>query len=245
MSKNDHERVDRGEMTFPGRWVGGVAMIIGPLMLLTGVVLRLPFHFFFPQQLVAFAEHPTLIKTGYSAFIAGNVLMWPAIMEIARRISTKRPYWALWGGCFVIFGLFARTFHAGVDHMAFQLVRELGVESATRVVADSYGAYHIFSALNPAIMLGWIILAIGAYRSNTLNLLRSVALGLMSALPLGVLKGSTTLSVVATVGLCIALIPLGFHTLRAGPTPSWPKALSWSIGVVLIVAVFIFVGRQG
>ncbi|MFF1342808.1 hypothetical protein ACFVYT_33870 [Streptomyces sp. NPDC058290] len=43
--------VDRsGEAPLPGRWVGGVALAIAPLLLAAGVLLRLPFHFFFPAS---------------------------------------------------------------------------------------------------------------------------------------------------------------------------------------------------
>src|SRR5262249_44906794 len=57
---------------FPGRWVSGVSMVLAPLLLLTGIVLRLQFHFFFPQQLTAFNEHPALITASYNLFLAGN-----------------------------------------------------------------------------------------------------------------------------------------------------------------------------
>ncbi|HXE61953.1 MAG TPA: hypothetical protein VN519_00340 [Bryobacteraceae bacterium] len=41
------------EQIFPDRWVGGVSMVLAPALLLTGVLLRIRFHFFFPQQLQA------------------------------------------------------------------------------------------------------------------------------------------------------------------------------------------------
>ncbi len=189
-------------------------MVLGPLFLLTGVLLRIRYHFFFPQQLAAFEQAPALITASYSAFVVGNVLMWPAVVTLARLIAVKCPGWALWGGTLAMFGLFARTFHAGVDHLAFQLVRVQNLKSATQAVADSYGAFHIFHYVSFAILFGWIVLAIGAYRSGTLGLPRSLGLGLMSALMIGVLKGSTASSVTATAGLAVALVPLGVALLR-------------------------------
>lgn len=41
--------VDRME-AFPGRWVGGVAMVLGPLLMLAGALLRVRFDFFFPHS---------------------------------------------------------------------------------------------------------------------------------------------------------------------------------------------------
>jgi hypothetical protein len=232
-------------LTFPGRWVGGIALILGPLLLLTGVMLRLRFHFFFPEQLAAYQAHPFLMDASYCTFAAGNVLMWPAVLTLTGLIAAKRAGWALWGGIFAISGLFARTFHAGVDHLAFQLVRVQNLDLATKSVADSYGVFHIFSTFNLAIMLGWVVLAIGAYLSGTLPMPRSIALALMSALPLGVLKGTTPFSIVATVGLCAVLVPLGVKVLGAGPMPSLRSALGWLIAVAAVGYVFFFFGQQG
>ncbi|HZF39795.1 MAG TPA: hypothetical protein VE715_13290 [Blastocatellia bacterium] len=230
---------------FPGRWVGGIAMILGPILLLVGALLRIQFHYFFPQQLAAFAEHPTLMVTAYSAFLAGNILLWPAIVTLARLIGAKRPGWAVWGGAFVIFGLFARAFHAGIDHLAFQMVRVQGLELATKTAAGSYGAFHIVSILTPLILFGWIALAIGAYLSRTLGLFRSIALGLMSALMIGVLKGSSLVSVVAIGGLCVALVPLGVKVLREGPKPSYRTILGWSVLMIGLVIILFFLGQAG
>jgi hypothetical protein len=230
---------------FPGRWVGGISLVLGPLLLLTGVLLRIQFHFFFPQQLEAAQAHPTLMLAAYSAFLAGNIVVWPGIVTLARLIGAARPGWAKWGGTLAIFGLFARTFHAGVDHLAFQLVRIQGVETATQVVGDSYGAFHIVKMLNAAIMFGWFFLAIGAYRSGTLGLLRSVALGLMGALMMGVLKGSSAVSVVATAGLCVALVPLGFQVLRDGPRPAPRAVLGYALLVIAGLTVMFLLSQAG
>ncbi|WP_247739329.1 hypothetical protein [Bacillus sp. 165] len=166
-------------------------------------------------------------------------------MTLIRLISINKPNWAFWGGTFAIFGLFARAFHAGIDHLAFQLVRIQGLEETTKSIADSYGAFHIFHTFSPAILFGWIILAIGAYLSKTLGLLRSVSLGLMSALPLGVLKGTTPFSVIATVGLCIAFVPLGCKVIGDGPVPSLRNLITWFLLITVLGILFFFIGQAG
>ena len=140
---------------FPGRWIGAVSLILSPLLLLAATLLRLPFHFFFPQQLQAFDQYPIWMQTAYSLFLAGNLLLWPAILTLTHLIGKVKPAWAIWGGTMVMLGLFARTFHAGIDHMAFQLVDILHLQAATKVVASSYGAFHIVSALSACIYL-WL-----------------------------------------------------------------------------------------
>ena len=220
-------------------------MVLAPVLLLIGVLLRIQFHFFFPQQLAAFKERPTLIAAAYNFFLAGNIALWPAIATLARLIGRTKPGWAVWGSSFVMFGLFARTFHAGADFMAVQMVRVLDVEVATKAVAGSYGAFHIVSSLNGAILFGWIVLAIGTYLSGTLGLIRSIALGLMSALMMGVLKGSSLTSVLATAGLCVALVPLGVAILRAPPTPHLRTVLGWAVLLTGIIAALFFLGQLG
>jgi hypothetical protein len=239
---NDNQKIIN---LFPGRWLGGITMILGPLLLLIGVTSRFQFNFFFPQQLEAFHENPTLLTLSYSSFLAGNILMWPAIITLINLISIKSPRFALWGGIFAIFGLFARTFHAGIDHLAFQIVRFENIDLATEIVANSYGAFHIIRALNLYIMVGWIILAIGVYRSKIMNIFNSIAFGLMAALPLGVLKGTTTFSIIATIGLCVALIPLGVRVIMSESMPSLKTGIRTFVLISLLLLIFTFVGFMG
>ena len=230
---------------FPGPWIGGITMVLAPLLLLTGVLLRIRYNFFFPHQLQAHKENPTLMFSAYSFFLAGNILLWPAVITLAQLIGNKKPGWAMWGGIFVVFGLFARTFHAGADHLAFQLVNVQGIETATKAVADAYGAPHIISALSLLILTGWTILAIGAYLSGTLNIWCSVALALMSALMMGVLKGSSVVSVIATTGLCIALVPAGVKLLKALPAPGYKAIAGWTLFIIAFVVLLFVIGRAG
>ncbi|MFK0285384.1 hypothetical protein ACIQVL_33660 [Streptomyces sp. NPDC090499] len=238
--------VERWEATgFPGRWVGGTAMLLGPLLMLTGALLRARFHFFYPDQLAAYERHPTLMATAYGLFAAGSLLLWPAVAVVAARIGARSSGWGLWGGVLVMFGLFARAFHAGVDHLAFQLVRSEGVGPATEAVSAGYGAFHVFATLNLAILAGWVVLALGAWRTRVLGPVRAAALGLTAALPLGVLKGTTPVSLVALAGLCAALVPLGLALLSEAPRPSWATVLRWVPLTLLTLALMVLLGQAG
>lgn len=230
---------------FPGRWVGGISMILAPILFLSGMLLRVQFHFFFPEQLEAFRDHPTLVIVSYNFFITGNILLFPAVLTLARMIGKKKSQLALWGGMFVMLGLFARTFHGGINHLAFQLVNTQGLELATKTIADSYGAFNLIATLNGTILFGWLILALGAYLSGTLGLVRAVSLGLMAGLMMGVLKGTSLYSVIAAAGLCFALVPLGFKVLKDGPMPGFKAAVGWTLGILLLVAILYFLGQAG
>lgn len=199
---------------FPGKLVGGVSLILAPIFLLIGSLLRCQYHFFFISQLAAYAAQPSQIIAAYSCFVVGNVLMCPAVLCLVQYIGIKSPKWAICGGMLVILGLFTRTFHGGIDHLAFQLVAVQNLEMATKAVNDSYSAFHIMRCFNLTIVFGWIILAIGSYRSGVFGWARAISLGSMVLLPLGTLKGTKVESMVATVAICIALIPFGIKLMR-------------------------------
>ncbi|MEV5573416.1 hypothetical protein AB0L06_25520 [Spirillospora sp. NPDC052269] len=237
-------QTDTSTFVFPGRWLGGASLVLGPVLLLLGVLLRIRFPFFFPDQLAAYDEHPALMTASYSFFAAGTVALWPAVSALAVRAGGGRPQLASLGGGLVVVGLFARTFHAGADHLAFGLVDSQGRRTATGAVADSYQAFHIFQYTSFAVMLGWIVLAGGAWRSGVLGPVRAFALGLAALLPLGVLKGTTPLSVVGTLGLCVAFVPLGIGVLVDGPRPGRRSVLRFGAGV-LVVLVLGFVSSLG
>ena len=180
---------------FPGRWMGGVCLILGPVLLLTGALLRIQFHFFAPEQLQAFEGHPNLVTAAYSTYSVGAVALGFGVLALVHRIAVWNRTWAFWGGALAVTGLFNRIFSAGVDHMAFQMVSVLGADQAFAVVSETYRAFHVFRSANPAVMLGWPVLAIGAYRAGVLGPVRAAALSLMFMLPFGTLKGTEIRSI--------------------------------------------------
>ncbi|GLZ31030.1 hypothetical protein Lesp02_32190 [Lentzea sp. NBRC 105346] len=208
-----------------------VAMILGSLLLLTGTLLRSQFNFFFPDQLAAMTTHPGLTTAAYTCFLAGNVLMWPAVLALSSRI---RSYW---GGALVMFGLFERTFHAGIDQFALNLAYRHGASFATDLVAQSYQDIHLFSFLSFTIMFGWFVLAFEAYRAKALGVVRSIGLASMGLLPLGVLKGTELLSIVGTIGLCVAFLPEGVRLMRGAPRPSRRSLVLTAIAVPVLGAL--------
>lgn len=230
---------------FPGRWVGAASLVVGPLLVLAGVLLRLRFDFFYPAQLRAYEHRPGLMTASYSLVSAGWVLLWPGVTLLAARIGARFRELAVWGGVLTVLGLFARTFHAGVDHLDFQLVTVQGAASATHTVGATYGAFHIFSTLNAAIMGGWVLLAVGAYRARVLGALRATALALVAAMPLGVLKGTTAWSVAAAAGLCAALVPLGVAAWRTGPHPRAATVAGRLLVVGVVGTAMFFFGQAG
>ncbi|WP_116206758.1 hypothetical protein [Amycolatopsis circi] len=205
--------------TFPGPRLGGAALVLGPVLVLAGVLLRLPYPFFFPHQLAATAQHPAQMTVAATCFLAGQVVLVFAVSTMVCQIAVAKPRWAAWSGAFVLIGLVERVFHAGFDQAATDLARHRGADYATAFVADAYGDLHLFSFLSFTIMFGWPLLGFAAYRTGVLGPMRAVALATAMVMPLGVLKGTTMWSIAAAAGLCVALVPSGVRLLKQAERP--------------------------
>ncbi|MGW5694166.1 hypothetical protein ACWEWX_25375 [Streptomyces asiaticus] len=239
---------------FPGRVIGGTALVVGPVVWFVGLLLRyLSLHsgeftseqleafdrqpFAAPSQLAAYAENPTLVTAAYTAFALGTILMCPAVATLARVIAVRSPGLAFWGGTCLILGLFARLYFAGVDQTAFELVEERGTAEATHIMMDmyvdvSYGLWRVPVVASVGQGVGTLLLALGAYRAGVFGPVRGL-LFLLPGMGMGVLKETTLFHTASTGLVCFFLVPIGVRVLRdrlpelRSPTvvpPSWDHA---------------------
>ena len=221
---------------FPGRIVGGAALILAPLVWSAGLLLRylavnsVAFSpeqlaefdrqpFAAPMQLAVYAENPALVTAGYACFALGTILLCPAVITLARIVAARSPWSALVGGTLLVLGLFSRLYWAGVDQTAFQLIGQLGLEQTTKIVMDtyvdvSYGPWRVPVTAAFGLYIGTLVLAIGAYRSGTFGVGRLLLFLWSGTLWTGHLKESTFVDVVSTGVLCLVLVPLGVQVLR-------------------------------
>lgn len=194
---------------FPGRILGALSLIIAPILLIIGEYLRLDYYFYFPKQLEAYANHPGQMMASYSFFALGLILLWPGIIMLTQLIAFTKPKLAVWAGTITLFGLFLRLFHEGINWLAFMIVDVKGLDAATQVVKDTYGSFYVLAAFLIAIPIGYILLAIGAFKARILGLIPALLLGQWALHSNGVLKGSNWGSLEATAMFALALIPLG------------------------------------
>ncbi|HEY2062244.1 MAG TPA: hypothetical protein VGH57_27980 [Amycolatopsis sp.] len=235
---------------FPGRVIGGAALVAGPLLWWTGLLLRyLGLHsgafsaeqlaefsrqpFAAPSQLAAYLENPTLVTAGYACFAAGALLLCPAFATLARIVAPRASALAYWGGTLVILGLFARLYHAGVDQAAFQLAAAQGLDRATEFVLGnyasiSYGPWRVGVVASACQYLGMLLLAIGAFRSGTFGTGRCLILLWSGTLWGGVLKAARLPDLFEYGALALVLVPLGVLVLRDRVPDARPlRILSW------------------
>ncbi len=232
---------------FPGRWISGATLIMGPAVMCAGYLLRhlstvtaltpqqqawaeaQPFAAY--GQLLAYASEPALLTLSYGVFALGALLLFPAFVALAQRIGGGL---ATWGAALLVAGLFARLYFAGVDQAAFQLTEVIGLEQATNAVMKeyvdiSYGPWRVPVWASAGQYAGSLLLAIAAWRSGTFGTARAVMLLLAGGTWMGVLKGASIPDVLVTGLLAVALVPLGAQVLRDRlPVPAGrPKILSW------------------
>lgn len=205
---------------FPGRWLGAGSLIVAPLFLLAGELLKAPHHYYFPAQLEAFATHPARIGWAYGLWTVGLILLWPAFVTLASLISAKRPWLGLAAGASAVTGVLVNCFYEGINHLALELVEARGVEAATSFVAETYGWFSVPYALTWTDNLGWLLLGVGAYRAGIFGWFRALCVIYMAVHASGVLKGFTVWGVVGDVLLCVAFVSLGVTGWLAAPKAS-------------------------
>ncbi|MFC4118375.1 hypothetical protein [Nonomuraea zeae] len=232
---------------FPGRWIGGVTLVLGPVVMCAGYLMRylsstIPLSsqqqawaeaqpFAAPGQLLAYTSQPALVTLSYAVFTLGAVLLFPAFVALAQRVGGGL---AFWGATLLVAGLFARLYFAGADQSAFQLTEVVGLEQATNAVMTeyvdiSYGPWRVPVWASAGQYAGTLLLAIAAWRSGVFGTARALMLLVAGGTWMGVLKAASIPDVVVTGLLCVALVPLGTQVLRARPpAPAGrSRVLSW------------------
>ncbi|RVX45216.1 hypothetical protein EDD27_8003 [Nonomuraea polychroma] len=234
-------------MGFPGRWIGGMTLVLGPVVMCAGYLLRYlstataltpaqqawseaqPFAAY--GQLLAYTSEPALLTLSYAVFALGAMLLFPAFVALAQRVGGSL---AFWGATLLLAGLFARLYFAGADQTASQLTEVIGLDQATSAIMKeyvdiSYGPWRLPVWASVGQYAGSLLLAVAAWRSGLFGTARAVMLLLAGGTWMGVLKGASIPDVLVTGLLCVALVPLGVQVLRdrLPASAGRPKVLSW------------------
>ncbi|MEW2352358.1 hypothetical protein [Spirillospora sp. NPDC029432] len=227
LTRSSSEHADDGRFLSLLHRLGGVAMLVSPLLLLVGESLRIQARhlvpdgpstrFDYPGQLAAYQDHPGLMTASYIVLALGWFALWPAFLSLAALIGRTRPWWGLLGGASALTGLIALAFYEGINHLAFQLVNQQGLTAAIAFLDDAYASPNLAYALTAAYNVGWIVLAIGAYLSRTLGPWRSLCLTPMALHATGVLKAGEPHGIAFVLALVIAFVPLGLSLVRGTP----------------------------
>ena len=193
----------------------GVCMIAAPLLLTAGAALLVGiYEGSAGDQLGAFAAEEARATAAVNVAIAGVVLAAFAVAGVAASVARHRPGLGRAGGTLTIIGLFGPAFFLGIDHVGIQLADLADRAGAVLVFENAETTPNIVNLAGPALIVGLVLLAVGTAKTGVLPRPRSWALGTAAFAPIGLISGFVIISVVAWLGLAVALVPLGFRLLR-------------------------------
>ena len=230
---------------WPGSRFGAGALVVAPLLLLAGELVRSGHDYFFPAQLAAMAGVPGAIQTSYALYTAGLVLLIPAFLALAGLIGRERPGWAFWGATIAVVGSTVRIFQEGISFLALQLVPAQGLETATAAVSDTYKAWYVLQTLDGSDNLAWAVLAIGAYRARVLGWVPALGVAFMLTHYSGVLKGTDLSTLTGAVLLAAVFVPLGVGLWRRAEPVS--RRVWWGgvAALALLAAQYLITALNG
>lgn len=202
---------------FPGPLITGVCLIAAPILGVIGSALAIGVYSYKGADMIReMADHHARGTAGMNFAVAGVALMVFAVTALARAICTRRATLGRAAGTLTILGLAGPLFFEGMYWGASYLTapsrQAAGAHmiNATEVIPST-----IVNVSGPALILGFILLAVGAAKSGLLSRSRSVALGLTALLPVGFISGFIVLSAIGFALAAIALVPLGLSALRS------------------------------
>jgi hypothetical protein len=201
---------------FPGGTIAGVSMIAAPVLLLTGAALLLGIYVTDTgDQLTELADHRGRAMAAINFAVAGTILAALAVAGLGAAICRQQPRLGRVGGALTIVGLFGPAFFLGATFLSIDIADLADHTGATAAVEDATSTPNIVNLCGPALVAGFIVLAIGAARSGVLSRPRSWALGLTAIAPVGLISGVIVIAIAAWLCMAVALVPLGWRSLRS------------------------------
>src|SRR4051794_13336275 len=150
-----------------------------------------------------------------NAATAGTVLAAVAVAGLAAMIARHRPRIGRAGGTLALLGLFGPAFFLGVYFAAAQMNSIPARAAAGQALDDTQSTFHVINLAGPCLVVGLILLAVGAYRAGVLGRAQSIGLAVAAIAPVGFISGILPIAVVAWLGLSVALVPLGLRLLTS------------------------------
>jgi hypothetical protein len=197
-----------------GQRFTGLCMVAAPLLLAAGATLLIGiYEGSASDQLGAMADNEARATAAVNLAIAGVVLAAFAVAGLAASVAAHRPGLGRAGGALTIIGLFGPAFFLGINHLEIQLADLTDRAGAAAAFESAETTPNIINLAGPALVVGFILLAVGTAKTGVLPRPRSWALGLAALAPVGLISGIVVISVVAWLALAIALVPLGLRYL--------------------------------
>lgn len=207
--------VDTG---FPGRLVGGVCLVAAPILALVGTGLAVDLYSEAGGPFAsAMANHPMRGMAGVNLSVASIMLALFVVVVLARAITGTHPRLGRTGGVLTMLGLMGPMFFEGIFWGASRIIVQSPSHiavAATLINRANVVPASVDNISGPCLFAGFILLGLGAAKSGLLSRWRAAALALTCLLPFGFISGYMVISLVAFLGLAVAVVPLGVRVLR-------------------------------
>lgn len=206
---------------FPGRLVSGTCLLAAPLLALLGTGCGISsYHARGADFVGGMAAHPTLVNLGLQSALAAMVLFLIAVVGLSSLTTPAHPRLGRAAGVVTIIGLTGPIAFESLYWGAWHLTDTAGHRAAAAVMLDSSQVIprSIMNVSGPALVIGFLLLAVAAFRAGVLDRARAVCLGATCLLPFGFISGYLAISLVGALGAAIALVPLGIRLLRGSTT---------------------------
>lgn len=204
------------DTTFPGSMVTGVCMIAGPLLTIVALALSIgAYKFKGADMMAAMAEHHVRGWFALNLSVVSMIVILVAVIGLAQLISARKAAWGHWAGLVAVVGLAGPIFFEGIFWGSYQLTDPAYQEAGAHLIDHANVIPSTLMNISvPCVVLGWILLGIGAYKAGLLPKTRAICLGLTCLLAPGLAAAIVPLGIAAMVFLAIAIVPLGIELLR-------------------------------
>ncbi len=202
---------------FPGPAVTGVTMILAPLLAVAGTALGMGIYHATGADFVrSMVAQPVTFNLAIQLALSAIVLLLIATVGLATMVCATAPRWGRWAGVVAIIGLAGPISFESIYWAASQITDTAAHRATAGQLIDNAQIIPrlVLNVSGPAIVVGFILLAIATVTSGLLDRPRAVALGLTALIPFGFISGYLVISLVGFAGTAVALVPLGIRVLR-------------------------------
>lgn len=206
---------------FPGKRVIGFCMIVAPIVAVISCLIGMGVYQAKGYDYVhAMGQHSALTSATFNLVVTVMVLSIFAVFGLSQLIVARRPGLGRLAGIITIVGLLGPIFFNGVYFGGFQLAGGSNEAAAGRAIDTAQRIPSVIMNISgPALVIGFILLGVAAYRSGVLRKGQAIALGITCLLPFGFISGYLAISAVGFLGFAIALVPLGVMLWNAPAAP--------------------------
>lgn len=205
---------------FPGRLVTGVSMIVGPVCAVIATALAMDIYSADGTTFIReIADNFVRFQIALNFQLVSFVLLIFAVAGLAQTIVPVSPRLGKTAGVMTMAGMMGPIFFEGIYWGGSHLTSAATQPAAAQLYDASQLPSIIMNYSGPAMVAGYILLAIAAARSGVLSRPFAIILGITCIFPAGFISGYMVIASVAFVACAVALVPLGLRVLR---TPSAP-----------------------